>query len=137
MREGNVSTIIRGLLWVNLTAGFILYVTFYRQLSGALTIVRNLTVPLIFTCGLALAYSRDRSIIRRRFTHGEETEVIVVTYWDALLSDVAAFLTAIATLLLPVLLDERGLNLVDLLQAGLVLGAMTYLRNYYWGKAGR
>lgn len=137
MREGNVSNIIRGLLWINLAAGFILYVTFYQQLQGALIILRNSIPPLIFTCGMILAYSHDRSVIRRRRNYGEEREVIVVTYWDALLSDVLAFLTAIAILLLPVLLQERGLDVVDLLQAALTLGAMTYLRNYYWGKAGR
>lgn len=137
MREGNVSNIIRSLLWVNLAAAFILYVTFYRQLQGALVILRNSIPPIIFTCGMILAYSHDRSIIRRRRNYGEEREVIVVTYWDALLSDVLAFLTAIAILLLPVLLNERGLDVVDLLQAALALGAMTYLRNYYWGKAGR
>lgn len=137
MQTSSVPGIIRGLLWINLAAGFILYVTYYHQLQGALIILRNSIPPLIFTCGMILAYSHDRSIIRRRRNYGEEREVIVVTYWDALLSDVLAFLTAIAIVLLPVLLNERGLDVVDLLQAALALGAMTYLRNYYWGKAGR
>ena len=33
--------VIRGLLWANLIAGFILYVTYYRQLEGALALLRT------------------------------------------------------------------------------------------------
>ena len=137
MRNDNVAQIIRGLMWVNLLAGFILYVTYYRQLQGALTIIRNITPPLIFVSGMILAYSHDRSVIHRRRTLGEETDVIVVTYWDAMVSDVLAFLTAIAILIAPVLLSERGVDLIDVLQAGLAFAALAYLRSFYFGKIGR
>lgn len=124
-------------MWLNLLAGFVLYVTYYRQLQGALTIIRNITPPLIFILGMILAYSHDRSVIRRRRSRGEETEVIVVTYWDAMISDVLSFLTAIAILIAPVLLSERGVDLIDVLQAGLAFTALAYLRNFYFRKIGR
>ncbi len=134
MRERPATEIIRGLLWVNLAAGFILYVSLYRHLSGVLTLIRNLTPPLLLIGGFALVWSRDRSIIRRRRYQGEETEVIVVTNRDALLHDTIAFLTALLIIVMPIVLSGDGVDFIDLLQAGLALLAISFLRHYYFSK---
>ncbi|MDO8559569.1 MAG: hypothetical protein Q7S23_00835 [bacterium] len=126
--------VIRGLLWINLVAGFILYITYYRQLEGAFEIIRNITPPLIFLAGMILAFSRDRSVIRRRRTQGEETETIVISYRDAMLHDAVSFLTAMAIVVVPQLATNGGLNLIDIIQAGLAFLALSYLRTFYFGK---
>lgn len=133
----NVKDIIRGLLWANLIAGFILYVTYYRELEGALKLIRDVAPPLMFIAGAILIASHDRGIIRRRRIQGEEREYLVVTYWDALVCDVIAFLTAAAVLALPGLLALNGLTLVDLLQAGVAFAAVAFIRNYFFNKIGR
>lgn len=135
--RGNAYDVIRGLLWVNLLAGFILYVTYYRHLAGALTLIRNVTPSIIFICGSILIFSHDKSIIRRRRIRNEEYESVTLTYWDALINDVLAFLTAAAILALPGLLEAHGLDFIDLLQAALAFLAIIYIRNYYFSKIGR
>ena len=129
--------VIRGLLWANLIAGFILYVTYYRQLEGALALLRDIAPPLMFIAGAILIASHDHSVIRRRRIHGEEQEHIFITYWDALVCDVLAFLAAAAVLALPGLLSANGVTVVDLLQAGVVFAAITFIRNYFFDKIGR
>ena len=129
--------IIRGLLWINLIAGFILYITYYHQLGGALEIIRNITPPLIFLAGMILAFSRDRSVIRRHRVQGEETETIVISYRDAMLHDAISFLTAMAIVVVPTLASKDGINLIDIIQAALAFMALSYLRTFYFGKVYR
>ncbi|MDD5109647.1 MAG: hypothetical protein PHI63_00340 [Patescibacteria group bacterium] len=135
--RGNASDAIRGLMWANLLAGFILYVTYYRHLEGALAFIRNAAPSIIFICGAILIFSHDKSTIRRRQIHDEDRETITLTYWDALVNDVLAFLTAAAILAFPGLLEAHGLDFIDLLQAILAFVAIIYIRNYYFNKIGR
>ncbi|TSC76956.1 MAG: hypothetical protein G01um101431_139 [Parcubacteria group bacterium Gr01-1014_31] len=137
MPDQKPADIIRGLLWINLIAGFILYITYYHQLEGALEIIRNITPPLIFLAGMILAFSRDRSIIRRHRVQGEETETIVISYRDAMLHDAISFLTAMAIVVVPTLASKDGISLIDIIQAALAFLALSYLRTFYFGKVYR
>lgn len=137
MRVDTAPDIIRSLLWANLIAGFVLYISYYHELEGALEIIRNVTPPLILIFGMILAYSKDRSIIRRKRVQNEEYEVITLTYWDALVIDVITFLTPAAILVGAAVFSLRGIDFVDLFQAAISLASLAFVRNYIFNKIGR
>ena len=86
---------------------------------------------------MILAFSRDRSVIRRHRVQGEETETIVISYRDAMLHDAISFLTAMAIVVVPTLASKDGINLIDIIQAALAFMALSYLRTFYFGKVYR
>jgi len=137
MHQSSAPDVIRSLLWANLIAGFVLYVTYYHELEGALAIIRNVTPPLILIFGMMLAFSKDRSIIRRKRSLNEEYEVITITYWDALVIDVITFLTPAVILATATIFSPNGITFLDLFQAAISLVALAFVRNYIFRKVGR
>lgn len=134
MTEGT-KRILHGVWMGALAVGFLVYWVNARQLEGVWALVRDAAPAILFVAGAILIADRDRRTTHRRRRVGEDGDVVVLTGRDAMVNDVLAYLTGALILAVPLALGR--VDGLDIIQAIIAVGALSWIRWYYFQKSAR
>ncbi len=134
MTEGT-KRFLHGLWMGTVGVGFLIYWINARQLEGVWALIRDAAPSILFVAGAILIADRDRRTTRRRRRVGEDSDVVVLTGRDAMVNDVLAYLTGALILAVPLALGR--VDGLDIIQAVIAVGALSWIRWYYFQKSNR